>query len=109
MKTAVGLAAFLALFSHNSWSQEIDYDQRNMHIFCASHLTVIGEQLDEQSDEYDALKFFSDMHRDAARKLGATPKHFNDVALYLKKVRSSDEQKWNRLSSRSTKVCFSGS
>ena len=105
MKTAVGLTVFLALFSLSSWSQDIDYDKRNMHIFCASHLTVIGDSVDEKDEHYRALVFMADMHRDEARKLGATKKNFDDVEVYLKKVRSNSPQKWNRLTSQSEKVC----
>jgi hypothetical protein len=47
MKSALGLTVFLATLSLNSWSQEIDYDKRNMHIFCASYLTLMSESIDE--------------------------------------------------------------
>lgn len=109
MKTAAGLAAFLALFSVNSWAQEFDYDKRNAHIFCAAHLSVLGDSLDEKGDQYQALAYLSDMHRDKARMLGATPKHFGDVAEYLKEVRNNDKQKWKSLSSQSERVCLPGS
>lgn len=109
MKTAVGLSVFLMALSLNSWAQEIDYDKRNTHIFCASHLAVISESLDEKGDESQALAYLSGMHRDEARKLGATKKHFEDVASYLKTVRSNNKQKWVRLSSRSKKICLPNS
>ncbi|PHQ24375.1 hypothetical protein CLH62_15820 [Marinobacter guineae] len=109
MKTAVGLSVFLMAFSLISGAQEIDYKKRNTHIFCSSHLAVISESLDEKGDEYQALAFLSKMHRDEGRKLGATQKHFEDVAGYLKKVRSNNKQKWDRLSSRSKKVCLPNS
>lgn len=106
MKPTIGVTVFLAAFSLNSWAQEVDYDKRNMHIFCASHLAVISDTLDEQNDEYKALTFMSGAHRDEARGMGATEKHFDDVVNYLKKTRNSNKQKWNRLTSQSRNVCF---
>jgi len=109
MKTAIALSVFLAAFSLNGWAQEIDTDKRNAHIFCSSHLALIGESLDEKGDEYQALTYLSGMHRKEAKGLGATEKHFADVAGYLKQVRDNDKQKWNRLSAQSKKICLAGS
>jgi ABC-type sulfate transport system substrate-binding protein len=109
MKTAVGLSVFLMAFSLNSRAQEIDYDKRNTHIFCSSHLAVISESFDEKGKEYQALAYLSNMHRDEGRKLGATKKHFEDVAGYLKQVRNNSKQKWERLSVQSKKVCLPNS
>lgn len=106
MKPIVFVSVLLAVFSVNSWSQEIDYDKRNMHIFCASHLAVISDSLTEGGDQYKALMFMSGVHGDEAKKMGATEKHFTDVTGYLKKVRKNNKQKWSRLSSRSKEVCF---
>lgn len=106
MKRTVCLSIFLAVFSLNAWSQEIDYDKRNMHIFCASHLAIVSDSLAEGGDQSKALVFMSGVHGDEARKLGATEKHFSDVTGYLKEVRNSNQQKWNRLSSRSKEVCL---
>lgn len=109
MKKTVGLSIFLAVFSINSWAQESDYDKRNAHIFCSSHLAIVSESLNEQKDQRQALASLSRMHRNAARTLGATRQHFDDVAGYLKNVRSDDEAKWNILSAQSRKVCLSKS
>ncbi|EDM46793.1 hypothetical protein [Marinobacter algicola] len=106
MKPTLCVFAFLAAFSLNSWAQEVDYDKRNMHIFCASHLAVISDTLDEQKDEYKALTFMSGVHRDEAREMGATEKHFDDVVAYLKKARKNNKPKWNKLTSQSRNVCF---
>lgn len=106
MKPIVCFSVFLAVFSVNSWSQEIDYDKRNTHIFCASHLAVMSESLTEGGDQYKALMFMSGVHGDEAKKMGATEKHFADVTGYLNKVRNNNKQKWSRLSSRSKEVCF---
>lgn len=106
MKTAASLSAFLMLFSSASWAQGTDYDKRNTHIFCSSHLAVVIEALDEEGEGYQALASLSRMHRDAGRTLGATKEHFDEVAGYLKKVRSDDQQKWNSLSAQSKRVCL---
>jgi hypothetical protein len=109
MKKAAATAMVLVLFSLNSWAQETDYDTRNKHIFCSAHLTVVGATLDEENNERRALAYLSDMHREEATSLGATEKHFTDVAEYLRKVRSSDENKWARLSNQARIVCLPGS
>jgi hypothetical protein len=106
MKAALGLTLFLAAFSLNSWSQEIDYDKRNMHIFCASHLTLMSESIDDNGKQRQALAYLSGMHRDEARQLGANQKHFDDVAGYLKKTRNNNKQKWKQLSFQSRQVCL---
>lgn len=106
MKRTVCLSVFLVAFSLNGWSQEIDYDKRNTHIFCASHLAVMSDSLTEGGDQYKALMFMSGVHGDEAKKMGATEKHFSDVAGYLRKVRNNNKQKWDRLSSRSKEICF---
>ncbi|MBW4935918.1 hypothetical protein [Marinobacter sp. F4206] len=109
MKKVAGLAAVLALVSLNGWSEEIDYDKRNMHIFCASHLSMISEMLDENGDQQQALTMLSNRHRKEARKLGATETHFEDVSAYLRKTRNNNEPKWNRLTSQSKRVCLPNS
>ncbi|WP_150910266.1 hypothetical protein [Marinobacter halotolerans] len=109
MKKTASLAVVLALFSVTSWAQETNLDTRNKHIFCSAHLTVVGATLDEDNNERRALAYLSDMHREEATALGATGKHFTDVAEYLKKVRSSDENKWARLSNQARIVCLPGS
>ncbi|MBW7472612.1 hypothetical protein [Marinobacter sp. F4218] len=109
MKKAAGLAACLALVSLNGWSGEIDYDKRNMHIFCASHLSLISESLDDNGDQQQALMMLSNRHRKEARKLGATRQHFDDVGGYLNKVRRNHEQKWSRLTAQSKRVCLPNS
>lgn len=106
MKPTVCVSVFLAVFSLNSWSQEIDYDKRNTHIFCASHLAVISSSLTEGGDRYEALTFMSGVHSDEAKKMGATDKNFSDVRGYLEKVRNNNKGKWDRLTSQSKKVCF---
>lgn len=106
MKTTASLSALLILFSAASWAQEIDYDKRNTHIFCSSHLAVVSESLEEEGNERQALASLSRMHRNAGRTLGATENHFDDVAGYLEKVRRDDQQKWNSLTAQSRKVCL---
>lgn len=105
MKPTIYVAVFLAAYSLNSWSQEIDYDKRNLHIFCASHLKLLSGTL-EEGDEYKALTFMSGVHRDEATGMGATEKHFSDVNTYLKKVRNTSKPKWSSLTSRSKELCF---
>lgn len=109
MKSILFVSICLATFSLNAWSQEVDYNKRNMHIFCASHLAFLSNLLPEQGDEYDALVFMSDTHGDRAREMGATETHFDDVTDYLKQVRNTNKGKWSRLSSRSKEVCFPSS
>lgn len=109
MKTVASLSAFLILFSTVSRAQETDYDKRNTHIFCASHLAVVSESLDEAGDERQALDALSRMHRNSGRTLGATKEHFSEVAGHLKKVRRDDQQKWNSLTAQSKRVCLPGS
>lgn len=109
MKKAVGLSVFLVVFSANGWAQESDINKRNTHIFCSSHLALVGESLDEEEDQRQALSTLSRMHREAARELGATKEHFDDVAGYLKTVRSDDEAKWSILSAQSRDICLPGS
>ncbi|MBW0149016.1 hypothetical protein [Marinobacter arenosus] len=106
MKRAAGLATILVFISLNGWSEEIDYDKRNMHIFCASHLSMISEMLDDNADQQQALAMLSSRHRTEARKLGATQTHFEDVSDYLYKTRNNNEPKWNRLTSQSKRVCL---
>lgn len=106
MKAAISLSAFLILFSLAGWAQESEYDKRNTHIFCSSHLAVVSESLDEEGDQRQALASLARMHRDAGRALGATKQHFDDVVGYLKTVRSDDEAKWGILSAQSRKVCL---
>lgn len=106
MNKALGLSVILVLFSLNGWAQDSDYDKRNTHIFCSSHLAVISGSLNEQKDQRQALASLSRMHRSAAKTLGATKQHFDDVAGYLKNVRSDDDAKWNMLSAQSRKVCL---
>ena len=109
MKKTVLVSTFLVVFSLNGWAQEVDYDKRNMHIFCASHLALLGELLPEKGDDYKALVFLSDTHGDEARKMGATDTHFSDVTRYLRNVRNNNKAKWERLTSRSRAVCLPGS
>ncbi len=109
MKRAAGLAAILMFTSLNGWSEEIDYDKRNMHIFCAAHLSMISEMLDDSGDQQQALTMLSNRHRTEARKLGATETHFEDVSDYLHKTRTKNEAKWNRLTSQSKRVCLPNS
>ena len=106
MKSTLCVFVVLAVFSLNSWSQEIDYDKRNLHIFCASHLKLLSGTLDDGGDEYKALMFMSGVHRDEATGMGATEKHFTDVDTYLKKVRNTSKPKWSSLTSRSRELCF---
>lgn len=106
MKSALGLTVLLATLSLNSWSQEIDYDKRNMHIFCASHLTLMSELIDDSKEQRQALAYLSGMHRDEAQQLGANQKHFDDVTAYLTKTRNKNEQKWQQLSYQSRQVCL---
>jgi hypothetical protein len=109
MKATVGLSLFLMAFSLNGWAQPIDYDKRNKHIFCSSHLAIVSEMIDEQADEFQALAYLSRMHRDEARTLGANEKHFEDVTAYLNEVRSNNPPKWERLTARSKEVCLPNS
>lgn len=109
MKKTMIVWTLLAVFSLNGWAQEVDYDKRNMHIFCASHLALLGDSLTEKGDDYKALVFMSDTHGDEARKMGATDTHFSDVSRYLKTVRNNNKGKWDRLTSRSREVCLPGS
>jgi hypothetical protein len=106
MKPTLCVFVVLAVFSLNSWSQKIDYDKRNLHIFCASHLKLLSGTLDDGGDEYKALMFMSGVHRDEATGMGATEKHFTDVDTYLKKVRNTSKPKWSSLTSRSRELCF---
>ena len=106
MKPTLCVFVVLTVFSLNSWSQEVDYDKRNLHIFCASHLKMLSGTLGEGGDEYKALMFMSGVHRDEATGMGATEKHFGDVTTYLKKVRNTSKPKWSSLTSRSKELCF---
>ena len=106
MKTAIGLAVLIFTLSLNGWAQEIDYDKRNMHIFCTAHLTIMSESLDGGGKQTDALAYLSNMHRDEAGKLGATREHFEDVSGYLDKIRRDNQQKWKQLSYQSKQVCL---
>ncbi len=109
MKKTLLVSMLLAMVSFNAWAQKVDYDKRNLHIFCASHLALLSDSLTEKGDDYKALMFMSDIHRDEARKMGATETHFSDVTGYLKTVRNSNQGKWSRLSSRSREVCLPNS
>ncbi|WP_288352966.1 hypothetical protein [uncultured Marinobacter sp.] len=108
MKPTLCTSVFLVALSFNSWAwaQEVDYDKRNLHIFCASHLKLLSGTLDDGGDEYKALMFMSGVHRDEATGMGATEKHFTDVDTYLKKVRNTSKPKWSSLTSRSKELCF---
>ena len=106
MKAAFCLSLCLLAFNAAGQGQTIDYDQRNLHIFCASHLAIARESLDRNSDEYQALTYLSGMHQTSARQLLAEPRHFSDVTEYLKKVRDTDPQKWEALSDQSKRVCL---
>ena len=106
MKPTLCVFVVLTVFSLNGWAQEVDYDKRNLHIFCASHLKMLSGTLDEGGDEYKALMFMSGVHRDEATGMGATEKHFGDVTTYLKKVRNTSKPKWSSLTSRSKELCF---
>tara|TARA_R110002049_G_scaffold249523_2_gene423910 strand:+ start:518 stop:847 length:330 start_codon:yes stop_codon:yes gene_type:complete len=106
MKPTLCVFVVLTVFSLNGWAQEVDYDKRNLHIFCASHLKMLSGTLDEGGDEYKALMFMSGVHRDEAIGMGATEKHFSDVNTYLKKVRNTSKPKWSSLTSRSKELCF---
>jgi hypothetical protein len=109
MKTIFYVSAFLLAFSLNGQAQEVDYDKRNTHIFCSSHLAVVGAVLEEGSDERRAVDQLSGLHQQEARKLGATDKDFDDVASYLRTLRVNNGQKWDRLSAQSKKVCWPNS
>lgn len=106
MKTLAGLTLILATFSTGSWAEPVDFNKRNAHIFCSSHLAVISESADKGSEEYQALRYLSGMHRKEAQAMGATRKHFLDVIRYLEQVRDSDTEKWRSLSARSQEVCI---
>ncbi len=108
MKPTLCTSVFLVALSFNSWSlaQEVDYDTRNLHIFCASHLKLLSGTIDDGGDEYKALMFMSGVQRDEATRMGATEKHFTDVDTYLKKVRNTSKPKWSSLTSRSKELCF---
>jgi hypothetical protein len=106
MKPTLCVFVVLTVFSLNGWSQEVDYDKRNLHIFCASHLKMLSGTIDDGGDEYKALMFMSGVHRDEATGMGATEKHFSDVNTYLKKVRNTSKPKWSSLTSRSKELCF---
>ena len=106
MKPTLCVFVVLTVFSLNGWAQEVDYDKRNLHIFCASHLKMLSGTIDDGGDEYKALMFMSGVHRDEAIGMGATEKHFSDVNTYLKKVRNTSKPKWSSLTSRSKKLCF---
>lgn len=106
MKPTLCVFVVLTVFSLNGWAQEVDYDKRNLHIFCASHLKLLSGTIDDCGDEYKALMFMSDVHRDEATGMGATEKHFSDVNTYLKKVRNTSKPKWSSLTSRSKELCF---
>lgn len=109
MKKTFLISMLMAAVSFNAWAQEVDYDKRNLHIFCASHLALLSDSLTEKGDDYKALVFLSDTHGEEARKMGATETHFSDVTRYLKTVRNSNQGKWSRLSSRSKEVCLPNS
>ncbi|MFN2361841.1 MAG: hypothetical protein ABR522_12280 [Marinobacter sp.] len=109
MKNPVPVLMLLATLSFSASAQDVDYDKRNMHIFCASHLALLSESLTEKGDDYEALVFMSDAHGDEAKKMGATDKQFSEVNSYLQTVRNSNKGKWSRLTSRSREVCFPGS
>ncbi|MCL7945323.1 hypothetical protein [Marinobacter sp. ATCH36] len=106
MKRTLLVSIFLAVVSFNAWAEEVDYDKRNLHIFCASHLALLSDSLTEKGDDYKALMFMSDTHGDEARKMGANDTHFSDVTGYLQKVRNNNKGKWSRLTSRSKEVCL---
>jgi hypothetical protein len=108
MKTAIRLTVLLSALSLNSWAQDIDFDKRNLHIFCTAHLTLMSESPDVEGEQQDALAFLADRHRDEAGQMGATQKHFDDVSDYLKNTRQGNQQKWNQLSYRSKEVCLPG-
>jgi hypothetical protein len=109
MKNPVLVSMLLATLSLNAWAQDVDYDKRNLHIFCASHLALLSDSLSEKGEGYKALVFMSDTHGDEARKMGATEAHFSDVSRYLKTVRNNNKGKWSRLTDRSREVCLPGS
>lgn len=106
MKTLAGLTLILASVSFSSWAEQIDFNKRNAHIFCASHLAVVSESVEKDSDEYQALRYLSGMHRKEAQTMGATRKHFFDVIRYLEEIRDSNKDKWQSLSARSQEVCL---
>ncbi|MDK8465157.1 hypothetical protein [Marinobacter sp. SS13-12] len=109
MKKTFLVLMLMVAASANASAQEVDYDKRNLHIFCASHLALLSDSLTEEGDVYKALVFMSDTHGDEARKMGATETHFSDVTRYLKTVRNNNKGKWDRLTSRSRDVCLPGS
>lgn len=106
MKVAIGLSLCLFAVNAAGQAQTIDYDKRNMHIFCSSHLALLSESLEPEGDGYQALTYLAGIHRNAARQLKAEPKHFTDVTRYLNHVRSNDPQKWDALSAQSERVCL---
>ncbi|SNB57032.1 hypothetical protein SAMN04487880_1920 [Marinobacter sp. es.042] len=106
MKILASLTVILATYSLGGWADQVDFNKRNAHIFCASHLAVISESADQGSQEYQALRYLSGMHRKEAKAMGATRKHFSDVIRYLENVRDSDKTKWQSLSTRSQEVCL---
>ena len=108
MKKAVGLFVLLSLIAQPSLAQGTDLDKRNMHIFCASHLSLVGEALSEENRGRQALDYLAGMHREEAVKLGANQQHFSDVTGYLTKVKNNSGKKWARLSDRSKQVCLPG-
>ncbi|NMT65057.1 hypothetical protein [Marinobacter orientalis] len=109
MKKTLLVSMLLTVFSLNGWAQEVDYNKRNLHIFCASHLALLSDLLAEKGNDYKALVFMSDKHGDEARKMGATDEHFSDVTRYLRTVRNNNKGKWSRLTARSREVCLPGS
>lgn len=106
MKKLASLTLILATYSLNGWADQVDFNKRNAHIFCASHLAVMSESADEGSEEYQALRYLSGMHRKEAKAMGATRQHFLDVIRYLEQVRDSEKNKWQSLSTRSQEVCL---
>ena len=106
MKRVTSLTLILVFYSLSGWAQQVDFNKRNAHIFCASHLAVSSESAEQDSEEYQALRYLSGMHRKEAEAMGATRKHFFDVIRYLEQVRDSDKNKWQSLSVRSQEVCL---
>jgi hypothetical protein len=105
MKIILALILSTSL-SIKALAEEVDFEERNRHIFCSSHLGLMSRFLDEGSTEYQGLAFMARVHGDRARELGATRKHFEDVMMYLKDVFNNDKEGWETFSNQSERLCL---
>nr|WP_297403434.1 hypothetical protein [uncultured Marinobacter sp.] len=108
MNALVPAILAVAMISTTVAAEEVDIDQRNMHIFCASHLTLVNSLANGSDNGDQSLTLLAKLHREEGRKLGATASHFSDVLRYLRNIHSNDKAAWVRLSAQSKRLCLPG-